>query len=109
MNDALNALENQYFTVRDSLSPMTAQGATPAQVNQLRGLIVTARNNYWTSINKVLHDDDPAVESLVTQMGQQQLALQASLGHLSDVAKALNVITEAVDVGSLLAAKAIAL
>ncbi len=108
MNDALKALEDQYFTVRGSLSTLIAQGATPAQLDELRTIIVISRNNYWTAINKVLHDDDPQVASLTSQMNSQQLTLQASIDHLADVGRILDVITRAVNIGTQLAAKAIA-
>ncbi len=108
MNDALKALEDQYFTVRGSLSSLMKQGATQDELNQLRTLIVTSRNNYWMAINKVLHDDDPDVAKLTSQMNSEQLTLQASIDHLGEVAKILNVITKAVNIGTQLAAKAIA-
>ncbi len=108
MNDALKALEDQYFTVRGSLSALMAQGATPAQLDDLRTQIVMSRNNYWTAINKVLHDDDPQVAALTSQMNGEQLTLQASIDHLADVARILDVITRAVNIGTQLAAKAIA-
>ncbi len=108
MNDALEALEDQYFTVRGSLSTLLGQGATQAQLDDLRSLIVSSRNNYWTAINKVLHNDDPQVASLTSQMNSEQLTLQASVDHLGDVAKILDIITRAVNIGTQLAAKAIA-
>ena len=108
MNDALKALEDQYFTVRGSLPTLIAQGATPAQLDELRTIIVISRNNYWSAINKVLHDDDPQVASLTSQMNSQQLTLQASIDHLADVGRILDVITRAVTIGTQLAAKAIA-
>jgi hypothetical protein len=40
-----------------SLSDLMAQGATAEELNAIRAAIVQSRSNYWTAINKVLHDD----------------------------------------------------
>ncbi len=109
MGPSVTALENQYFLLRGSLSDLIGLGATPDQLAQLKTEIVRSRNNYWTATVRVLHDDDPAVEALVTQMNTQQLILQATIQHLGKVADIIDAITKAVDVGSQLIAKAITL
>jgi hypothetical protein len=109
MNPSLEALENLYVLLRGSLSTLQAQGATPDQLDALRTQIVLARTNYWTAINSILHDDDPQVRDLTSQLNTAQLSLQATIKHLDDVAKVLDAITKAVDIGSQLAAKAVAL
>lgn len=109
MNPSLQSLENQYFLLRSSLASLNAQGATPDQISQLQTQIVQSRTNYWTALNKVLHDDDPAVVDLVSQMNTAQLTLAASIENLGDVAQILDGITKAVLIGSQLAAKALTL
>jgi hypothetical protein len=109
MNPSLEALENLYVLLRGSLSTLQAQGATPDQLDALRTQIVLARTNYWTAINSILDDDDPQVRDLTSQLNTAQLSLQATIKHLDDVAKVLDAITKAVDIGSQLAAKAVAL
>ncbi len=109
MNPSLQALENQYVLLRESLSTLTAQGATPAQLDQLRSQVVQSRTNYWTAVNKTLHDDDPAVRDLVTQLNTAQLTLKTSIDHLGDVSKVIDAITKAVDIGSQIVAKAVSL
>jgi len=49
------------------------------------------------------------VASLVSQMNTAQLNLEAGVKNLGNVAKVLDVITKAVDIGSQLAAKVVAL
>ena len=109
MNPSLQALENLYFLLRGSLSTLQAQGATPEQLDELLAQIVQARTNYWTALNKILHDDDPEVRDLTSQLNTAQLSLEASIEHLNNVAKVLDAITRAVDIGSQIVAKAITL
>ena len=109
MNQSLEALENQYFLFRASLGALTAQGATPEQLDQLRTQIVRSRTNYWTAVNSVLHDDDPAVRALTSQLNTEQLTLDASIKHLGKVSEVLDAITKAVDIGSQIVSKAVSL
>ncbi len=109
MGPSLQALENQYFLLRSSLPTLTAQGATQDQLDTLRSLIVQARTNYWTALNKTLHDDDPAVVALTSQMNAEQMNIVAAVQHLGNIAKVLDLITKAVDIGSQIVAKAVSL
>ncbi len=109
MNPSVQALENLYFLLRGSLTTLQANGATPDQLDQLRTQIVIARTNYWTAINSILHDDDPQVRDLTSQLNTAQLSLEATIKHLNDVAKVLDAITKAVDIGTQLVEKAISL
>jgi len=109
MNPSVEALENLYFLLRGSLSTLQANGATPDQLDQLRTQIVVARTNYWTAINSIFHSDDPQVRNLTSQLNSAQLSLDATIKHLNDVAKVLDAITKAVDIGSQLVAKAVTL
>jgi hypothetical protein len=109
MNQSLGALEKQYMFLTQSLSDLMDQGATAEELDAMRKAIVQSRTNYWRAINNVLHDDDPEVASLVSQMNTAQVNLEAGLKNLGNVAKVLNVITKAVDIGSQLAAKVVAL
>jgi hypothetical protein len=109
VNPSIQALENLYFLLRSSLSTLQAHGATSDQLDQLRTQIVIARTNYWTAINSILHDDDPEVRTLTSQLNAAQLSLEATIKHLNDVAKVLDAITKAVDIGSQIIQKAISL
>ena len=109
MNPSVQALENLYFLLRGSLTTLQAHGATPDQLDQLRTQIVIARTNYWIAVNKIFHEDDPQVRNLTSQLNAAQISLDATIKHLNDVAKVLDAITKAVDIGSQLVAKAVSL
>src|ERR1051326_2463733 len=98
MNQSLAVLEKQYFFLTQSLADLADQGATPEELDALRKAIVQSRTNYWKAVNNVLHDDDPDVAALVSQMNTAQINLEAGLKNLGNVAKVLNVITKAVDI-----------
>jgi hypothetical protein len=109
MNPSVEALENQYFLLRSTLSTLSEQGATPGQLDQMRAQVVQSRTNYWTALNKVLHDDDPEVEQLVTQLNAEQATLKTTIAQLGNVAKVIDAVTKAVSIGSQIVAKVVSL
>lgn len=109
MNPSVEALENQYFLLRGSLSTLMTQGATADQLAQLRTAIAKSRDNYWLATRRIMHDDDPEVQALVSAMNSAQLSLDAAIQHLGDVAKVVTVIAQAVEIGTELAGKAVPL
>lgn len=109
MSQCVEALENQCSLLRASLSTLADQGATEDQLDQLRTQIAQSRTNYWTAMNKNLQDDNPEITQFVTQLNAQEASLKTTIGHLGDVAKVIDVITKAVDIGSQIVAKAVAL
>ena len=100
MSPSVEALENQYFLLRGSLATITSQGATADQLAQLQTSIVKSRDNYWLAARSILHDDDPRVRALVSQLNTTQLTLAATIAHLGDVVKVLDTIAKAVSIGS---------
>uniref|UniRef100_A0A7V5CTJ5 Uncharacterized protein n=1 Tax=Acidobacterium capsulatum TaxID=33075 RepID=A0A7V5CTJ5_9BACT len=109
MGDALKALEEQYFLINDNYGSLFGQCATDDQKAQLQKLLTTARTNYWSAINKVLHDDDPEVQSLTSQLNTLKLTLQATIDSGQNIAAVLGAIAQAVGVGTQLAGLAISL
>ena len=105
MGPALQCLEDLYLFLNANYDDI-AGAMNNQQKQNLASLFVTARSNYWTAIQKVLHDDDPQVEALVTQMNSAQGSLQADLQNLKNVGKVINDITTAVQIGSKIAASA---
>ena len=106
---ALLALENQYKSLRASLPTVEAQGATEDQLNTLRNAIAKSQDNYFAAVQSILHDDDPEVAALSSQMKTIQLTLDQAVKQMGNIAEFLNDVTKAVDIGSQLAAKAVAL
>ncbi len=109
MGDALNALENQYFLINDNFGNLYAKCATDDQKAALQKQLTTARTNYWSAINKVLHDDDPEVQQLTSQMNTLALTLKATIDNEQNIVAVLGAVTQAVAVGTQLAALAISL
>lgn|SRR5579875_471758 len=106
MGNALQALERQYMLLTQDLSMILSACRTQKDRDAVMRQYVTARRNYWNSIHKIFHDDDPAIVSLVKQMSEEQKQIESCRDNLNDIAKIINVITEAVSVGTALAAKA---
>jgi hypothetical protein len=109
VNESLQALEDQYFYFMQTLADLTDEDAPAPVLEALRKAVVQSRTNYWKAIHKILHDDDPEVAALVEQMEAAQCAIDAAVKNLNNVAKILTAVTKAIDIGSELAAKAVAL
>ncbi len=107
MSPSIEALENQYFLLRGSLSTITSLGATADQLAQLQTSIVKSRDNYWSAARSTFHEDDSRVQALVSQLNQTQLTIETTIAHVGDVVKVLDTITKAVSIGSELANLAI--
>ena len=103
MGDSLKALEDQYMLLSQNLSMILAACPTQTERDQVMTQYVTARRNYWNSIQKVFHDDDPKVVVLVQEMQTEQKKIQDATNHLNNIAKVIDIITDAVNVGSTLA------
>lgn len=109
MNPSVEALENQYFLLRGALGTLSDQGATPEQQDQMRAQVVQSRTNYWTALNKILHNDDPQVQLLLTQLNAEQSTLETTIAQLANVARVIDAVTKAVSIGSQIVAKAVSL
>lgn len=103
MASSLQALQDQYFYLTQNLSDLKDKCQTQDQVDALLAQYAASRSNYFSCINKTLQDDDPNVATLVQQMNTEQKSLKAAISQLGDIATVINVITEAVKVGTKLA------
>lgn len=106
MGAALNSLESQYIVLTQNLAATLAACQTDDQRTAIRTQYVQARRNYWNSINQIFHDDDPAIESLVSQMNAAHDSLQKMTQDLANVAKVITTISTAVKIGTELASMA---
>ena len=106
MGAALNSLESQYIVLTQNLAATLAACQTDDQRTAIRTQYVQARRNYWNSINQTFHDDDPAIESLVSQMNAAHDSLQKMTQDLANVAKVITTISTAVKIGTELASMA---
>jgi|HubBroStandDraft_6_1064221.scaffolds.fasta_scaffold397240_2 hypothetical protein len=109
MGDALTVVESIYFTFQDNLDEVLAACPDQATRDAVLTKYVAARQNYWQCINRVFHDDDPAVRDLVVQAKAACADLETIDAHLGDIAKVIDIVTKAVTIGSQIAAKVITL
>jgi len=105
MGPSLQSLEDQYMLLTQQLSMILAACPSQTERDQVMTQYVASRRNYWNCVQKVFHDDDPQVISLVTEMKSEQQQITDCTKHLDDIAKVIDVITDAVGVGTALAAK----
>jgi|SRR5579883_939 GTP1/Obg family GTP-binding protein len=106
MGDSLKALEDQYMFLTQQLSLFLAACQTQTQRDDLMTQYVTARRNYWSCVNKIFHEDDPRVISLVRQMHDEQAKIEDCTNHLDKISQVIDIITKAVTAGTKLAALA---
>jgi hypothetical protein len=105
MGPSLQSLEDQYMLLTQQLSAILAACPTQTERDQVMTQYVTSRRNYWNSIQQIVHDDDPQIASLVAEMQTEQKKIQDCTDHLNNISKVIDTITEAVDIGTTLAAK----
>lgn len=106
MGPSLQSLEDQYMLLTQNLSMVLAACPTQTEHNQVMTQYVASRRNYWNSIQKIFHDDDPQVASLVQEMHDEEQKIKDATKHLDNIAKVIDVITDAVNIGTALAGKA---
>jgi hypothetical protein len=106
MGNSLQALEDQYMLLTQNLSAVLGACATQQEKDAVMQQYVTARRNYWNSIQKIFHDDDPSIAALVKRMNDEQKQIKGTVARLNEISRVINVITDAVSIGSALAAKA---
>jgi len=109
MGDALSTLEGIYTSLQASLDDMLMACPTQADRDIVMSKYVAARENYWNCIKKAFHDDDPAVQALVAEGKEDIDAIKKINESLGNITKVIDTITNAVTVGSKIAAKVIAL
>jgi DNA repair ATPase RecN len=105
MGPSLQSLEDQYMLLSQKLSTILLACTTQAERDQVMAQYIASRRNYVGSIQKVFHNDDPQIAALVQQMQTEQQQIKDSINHLNDIAKVINILGEAVNVGTALAAK----
>jgi hypothetical protein len=106
VGDALSSLQDQYIFLTNNLDTYLGSCKKDADKDAITTNYVSSRRNYWNCIDKGFHDDDPKVIAAVQQVKTAQQNLKNSLSQLNDIASVIKVITEAVKIGSQLAALA---
>jgi hypothetical protein len=109
MNQALEALESQYTLLLSSKGAFLPPAVTQEQQDAFMTQLVKSRKNYWAAIATTLHDDDPQIQKLVSQLNTEQLTLSHQVSQMAKVSEVLDAITKAVEVGSTIITKAMTL
>ena len=103
---SLVSLETQYEFLTQTLSALLAACSTEEERDQIMAQYVSSRRNYLSCLQKIFHENDPQVATLVAEMQKEQQQIEDAAKHLENVAKIINVVADAVGVGTALAAKA---
>jgi len=106
MSEALQSVESLYIYLTNNLSRLQAKYPKEPEKSRFMSQYVAARRNYYNSINRIFHDDDPAIISLCAEMKKQQAVIKKEIAAMADAAKILNAITTAVQIGAKIAALA---
>ena len=103
MGDALSALEDFYFSLRDQVSMLSVATTPQEQRDTLNSQVVAARTAYWACVNKMFHDDDPQVISLTSQLKTATDQVKAAVKQMGSISKVIDDITEGVTIATQLA------
>lgn len=109
MGGALGAVETLYFSLQTRLADMLDAARTDADRDTIKSQYVLARQNYWQCVNKTFHEDDPALQALVTQAKTVADEVTHIDNQLNDITKVIAVVKQAVSIGSQIASKVISL
>jgi hypothetical protein len=109
MGGALGAVESLYFSLQAKLADMLDAAKTDADRETIQSQYVLARQNYWQCINKVFHEDDPALQALVTQANAVANEVKHIDKQLTDITTIITVVKQAVSIGTQIASKVITL
>jgi hypothetical protein len=109
MSPSSEAVAQIYFNYQTNLNAMV--DACPQQTDKdyIANKLTQARTNYFACLNKSFQEHDPELKVLVTQAQGSAETLKHIEDHLAEVSKVIDVVTDAVTVGSKIAAKVIAL
>lgn len=104
MAESLDALEQMWLSAQDNLDDML--GAAPDQTHrdQVQARYDAINKNYLDALTKSFQDDAPVLQSLVTQAHTVTQEIKHIDEQLGDIAKVLQVLEQAVSIGSQIVA-----
>jgi flagellar hook-basal body complex protein FliE len=106
MNDALAALQANYFYLTDNLDDLLDLCPSDAEKRDLKGTYQQATVDYYDARNKAFADDDASIADTVSQLRTVQDSLEKMSIELANAVSIINNITTAVRIGTELAAMA---
>lgn len=95
-SEALNSIEALYLIITENYSNILAACETDEQRQHVRSSYAQARRNYWNSVNRVPHDDDPAIKQAVAQLNKFSHSLQESISSHTSITSVIAAMDSAV-------------
>ena len=99
---SIQALEQQYFTLRSHKDAVLASCGDGQQKVDYLQAIADSRDNFYAGLRGSLQENDPRVIEAVAELHTTQANLDAALGHLAQIAAVLSSVTQALAAGSAL-------
>ena len=105
-DDALASIQNSYNQLQSAFLAAANNGATPAQLDQLRQLVSAAGDAYWHAAAQNLADNNPLVTQYKQQLDSVTAKINQSLSSLKDIAQLINLASQAVQLAASIASLA---
>lgn len=108
MAETLQELQDTYETLSDQIDLLSAACQTREQREALSEQFEKAQQNFFAARNKCFEENDAEVAKLTIDLHQANQRIGQLLEEMGNISKCIDHITEAVSIGSSLAAKLVA-
>jgi hypothetical protein len=102
MANALSDVQATFLSLDAQYNTLRAGCKTPAQRDALAAQYSTAQQNYQSTLNATLADDDAQVAALSTQLKAANAQVVRATVELGNISKVIDDITTAVTLGAQL-------
>jgi hypothetical protein len=106
MENALSDVQATFLSLDAQYNVLLAGCKTQAQRDALYAQYAAAQQNYQSTLNATLTDDDAQVTALSTQLKAANAQVVQATAQLGNISKVINDITTAVSLGAQLVAMA---
>ena len=101
-NGSFIEIQQTYFQIEENFNSLYLACENEKQRDQLRSAYSVAFMNYAAAKQKVFHDNDPQVKTLLDQLDSAQTEIKKMLDGEKKIGKILNLISAAVHLSSSL-------
>lgn len=106
MGDALAVLQHQWDQLDDNWAELVQKcGDSEGLLAKLQAAYQAADSNYESAVNKTLDASDPQVKTLIQQIDTATGKMDELLSSDAQIANVVSAISDAVAIGTSLAAK----
>jgi hypothetical protein len=102
MANALSDVQATYLSLDSQYNTLLAACQTQPQRDALGAQYSAAQQNYWSTLNATLADDDAQVAVLSTQLKAANTLVVRATVEMGDISKVITNITTAVTLGDQL-------